>query len=63
LPEYADQLIRILEAYPDSLSAFARGEDNSGYYAAFDDAIFALRKPVADSQLLPGPELVLAPRL
>jgi len=43
-PEYADQLIQIMEAYPDSLSAFSRGEDDSGYYAAFDNAIFALRE-------------------
>jgi hypothetical protein len=43
-PELADQLISELEAYPDTLSAYARGEDNSGYYAAFSYAVLALRE-------------------
>jgi hypothetical protein len=43
-PETAERAIRLLEAYPETLSAFSRGEDDSGYYAAFNFAIFALRE-------------------
>jgi len=43
-PELADRLIVELQAYPDTLSAFARGEDNSGYYAAFSYAVTALKE-------------------
>ena len=42
--ELADQLINILNAYPDTLSGFARGEGDSGYYSAFEYAIFAQRE-------------------
>jgi hypothetical protein len=43
-PELAEKLIDQLEAYPESLSSFARGEDDSGYYAAFEPAILVLRE-------------------
>ena len=43
-PALASQLITYLEAYPDSLSAYARGADNSGYYEAFSYAILAQRE-------------------
>lgn len=43
-PELASRLIQLLEAYPNSLSTYARGEDNSGYYAAFKYAILAQRE-------------------
>lgn len=33
-----------MEAYPNSLSTYTRGEDNSGYYAAFKYAILAQRE-------------------
>jgi hypothetical protein len=51
-PELADQLIVLLEEYPESLSSFARGEDDQGYYDAFQYALFAqeeslLRFPTA----------------
>jgi hypothetical protein len=42
--ELADRLIRILDAYPNTLSAFARGEDDRGYYNAFQYAILAQRE-------------------
>lgn len=40
-PELANQLIQELELYPERLSSFARGEDDRGYYAAFQYALFA----------------------
>ena len=43
-PRLATQLIEYMEAYPESLSAYARGADNSGYYQAFSYAIFAQRE-------------------
>ena len=43
-PELADQLIQVLEVYPDSLSSFARGDDDQGYYDAFQYALFAQRE-------------------
>ena len=43
-PELASWLIQLLEAYPNSLSTYARGEDNSGFYAAFEYAILAQRE-------------------
>lgn len=43
-PDLADKLIELLEAYPSTLSAFARGEDNAGYYEAFKYAVFAQRE-------------------
>ncbi len=43
-PELADQLIELLEAYPETLSSFARGADNSGYFEAFEYSVFALRE-------------------
>ncbi len=51
-PELATQLIDILEVYPETLSSFARGADNQGYYDAFRYALFSqqealLRFPTA----------------
>lgn len=43
-PELADQLIQVLELYPERLSSFARGENDQGYYAAFQYALFAQRE-------------------
>jgi len=43
-PELADRLIELLQAYPDTLSSFARGVDNAGYLSAFEYAIFAIRE-------------------
>ena len=43
-PQLATQLMGYMEAYPDSLSAYARGVDNSGYYEAFSYAILAQRE-------------------
>jgi len=43
-PELADRLIDLLQAYPRTLSAFARGPDDAGFYQAFYYAIFALRE-------------------
>lgn len=40
-PDLASQLIDIMEAYPETLSNFARGANNQGYYDAFQYAIFA----------------------
>ncbi len=40
-PELATQLIDLLEVYPETLSGFARGADNQGYYDAFSYAIFS----------------------
>ena len=51
-PELATHLIDLLEVYPETLSSFARGADNQGYYDAFGYALFAqqealLRFPTA----------------
>ena len=43
-PDLANQLIDILEVYPETLSSFARGDDNQGYYDAFQYALFAQRE-------------------
>jgi hypothetical protein len=43
-PQLADKLIELMEAYPSTLSAFARGEDNAGFYEAFQYAVFAQRE-------------------
>lgn len=43
-PELASQLIDIMEAYPETLSIFARGINDQGYYDAFQYAIFAQRE-------------------
>jgi hypothetical protein len=43
-PELADQLIDLLEVYPETLSSFARGENNQGFYDAFQYALFAQRE-------------------
>ena len=43
-PELADQLIDLLEVYPETLSSFARGANNQGYYDAFQYALFAQRE-------------------
>ena len=42
--ELADQLISILDAYPNTLSGFARGENDRGYYNAFQYAVLAQRE-------------------
>jgi hypothetical protein len=36
--------INLLEAYPDTFSAYARGEDGEGYYAAFHYAMLVQRE-------------------
>jgi hypothetical protein len=41
MPELATQLIDLLEVYPETLSGFARGEDDQGYYQAFQYAMFS----------------------
>jgi hypothetical protein len=51
-PELATQLIDLLEVYPETLSSFARGADDQGYYDAFQYALFSqqealLRFPTA----------------
>ena len=43
-PELADQLIGILEAYPETLSSYARGPDDQGFYDAYQYALFAQRE-------------------
>ncbi|HZD56954.1 MAG TPA: hypothetical protein VE136_09545, partial [Anaerolineales bacterium] len=43
-PELAGKLIELLQAYPNTLSAFARGENNAGFYTAFEYATFAQRE-------------------
>ncbi|HEX6305444.1 MAG TPA: hypothetical protein VFZ76_14715, partial [Anaerolineales bacterium] len=43
-PELADHVIELLQAYPRTLSAFARGQDNAGFYDAFSFAVFAQRE-------------------
>lgn len=43
-PQLADQLIELLEVYPDTLSSFARGDDDQKYYDAFQYALFAQRE-------------------
>jgi hypothetical protein len=43
-PELADRLIEVWEAYPETLSTFARGEDGSGYFSAFEYAVLAQRE-------------------
>ncbi|MBE0409532.1 MAG: hypothetical protein IBX69_07355, partial [Anaerolineales bacterium] len=43
-PGIANRLIGLMEAYPDTLSIYARGEDQSGYFSAFTFAVFALRE-------------------
>ncbi|MCJ7537393.1 MAG: hypothetical protein MUO57_17845 [Anaerolineales bacterium] len=40
-PELATSLIDLLEVYPETLSSFARGADNQGYFDAFQYALFA----------------------
>jgi hypothetical protein len=43
-PEIASRLIALMEAYPDTLSVYARGQDNLGYYSAFSFAVFSQRE-------------------
>jgi hypothetical protein len=43
-PEIASRLIGLMQAYPDTLSVYARGQDNSGYYSAFSFAVFSKRE-------------------
>ena len=43
-PQLADQLIELLEVYPDTLSSFARGDDDQKYFDAFQYALFAQRE-------------------
>lgn len=43
-PELADRLIEHMQAYPRTLSAFARGQDNAGFYDAFSFAVLAQRE-------------------
>lgn len=51
--EMADRLMDLLEAYPETLSTFARGEHNSGYYAAFDFAILVQREALLRLETAP----------
>ncbi len=44
IPALAQRAINILEAYPDTLSTFARREDNAGYNQAYQFAAFAERE-------------------
>jgi hypothetical protein len=43
-PEQASRMIELLDVYPDTLSAYHRGADNAGYYAAFRYAQFGERE-------------------
>lgn len=43
-PEGVARLVDLLEAYPETLSAFARGEDGAGYYGEFRYAVLTLRE-------------------
>ena len=52
-PELAGRLMDLLEAYPETLSTFARGEDNSGYFAAFNFAILAQREALLRFETAP----------
>jgi hypothetical protein len=52
-PELAERLMDLLEAYPETLSTFARGEDNSGYYSAFDNAILIQREALLRLETAP----------
>ena len=40
-PVQINRAIELLEAYPDTLSAYTRGTDNAGYFSAFQFAKFA----------------------
>jgi hypothetical protein len=42
--ERADYLVSLMGNYPNTLSAVARGNDDSGYYQAFQYSVFALRE-------------------
>ncbi len=42
--ELAERLIRLMESYPNTLSKYARGEDDSGYFAAFRYTVLALQE-------------------
>jgi hypothetical protein len=52
-PELASRAMEILEAYPETLSTFARGEDNSGYYASFTFAMLAQREALLRLEAAP----------
>jgi tetratricopeptide (TPR) repeat protein len=43
-PLIASRIIDLMEAYPNTLSVYARGEDNAGYFSAFSYAVFAQRE-------------------
>lgn len=55
-PELADQLIDLLEEYPETLSSFARGEKDQGYYAAFQYPLFAQREALLQFPTAPQAE-------
>lgn len=40
-PELATELIALMEVYPETLSSFARGTNDQGYFDAFQYALFA----------------------
>ncbi|MBN1149542.1 MAG: hypothetical protein JXA78_19935, partial [Anaerolineales bacterium] len=42
--EQADYMARLMEDYPDTLPASARGEDNSAYFDAFEYAVVAFKE-------------------
>lgn len=43
-PDLANEMIALMEVYPDTLSSFARGADDQGYYDAFQYALFSQRE-------------------
>jgi hypothetical protein len=58
-PELAGKLIELLQAYPSTLSAYARGDDNVGFYQAFDYAIFAQREALLQFPTAPEADIWL----
>jgi len=43
-PEKADDLVKLMNDYPNTLSETQRGEDNQAYFQAFDYAVIAQRE-------------------
>ena len=43
-PEQADQLVKLMDYYPNTLTEKERGEDNAAYYAAYRFAVVALQE-------------------
>lgn len=55
-PERASELIALLEAYPETLSDFARRSDNSGYFSAFKIPLLAQREALLRFSTAPQAE-------